>query len=92
MYISVHKISIYVIYSFLFAVEDQNFALFNFVNELNAEIEIVQDQIHQVNTQLHVYTCMYRSDARYKARVIYTFARGDKHTETITCLYLVKWL
>ena len=28
--------------------EDQNFALFNYVNELNNEIEFVQEQIQEV--------------------------------------------
>ena len=32
----------------LFTVEDQNFALFNYVNELNNEIEFVQEQIQEV--------------------------------------------
>ena len=30
-------------------VEDQNFALFNYVNELNGEIEMVLKQIEQVS-------------------------------------------
>lgn len=34
-------------------VEDQNFALFNYVNELNGEIEMVLKQIEQVNNILH---------------------------------------
>ena len=29
-------------------VEDQNFALFNYVNELNGDIELVQEQIREV--------------------------------------------
>ena len=29
-------------------VEDQNFALFNYVNELNGEMEMVQEQIKEV--------------------------------------------
>ena len=31
-----------------YIVEDQNFALFNYVNELNNEIELVQEQIQEV--------------------------------------------
>ena len=30
------------------AVEDQNFALFNYVNELNGDIELIMEQIQQV--------------------------------------------
>lgn len=30
------------------AVEDQNFALFNYVNELNGEMEMLQEQIQQI--------------------------------------------
>ena len=30
-------------------VEDKNFALFNYVNELNNEIELLQEQINEVN-------------------------------------------
>lgn len=33
-------------------VEDQNFALFNYVNELNGEIEMVLKQIEQVSNTL----------------------------------------
>ena len=41
-------------YSTLLAtVEDQNFALFNYVNELNGEIEMVLKQIEQVSNILH---------------------------------------
>ena len=29
-------------------VEDQNFALFNYVNELNGEMELLQEQIQQI--------------------------------------------
>ncbi len=32
------------------AVEDQNFALFNYVNELNNEIEALQEQIAEVRS------------------------------------------
>ena len=31
-------------------VEDKNFALFNYVNELNNEIEMLQDQINEVHS------------------------------------------
>lgn len=34
---------------FTIIVEDQNFALFNYVNELNNEIEFVQEQIQEVS-------------------------------------------
>lgn len=37
---------------FTATVEDQNFALFNYVNELNGEIEMVLKQIEQVNNTL----------------------------------------
>jgi len=30
-------------------VEDKNFALFNYVNELNNEIELLQEQINEVS-------------------------------------------
>ena len=33
---------------FVNTVEDQNFALFNYVNELNGDIELVQEQIREV--------------------------------------------
>ncbi|XP_065891131.1 coiled-coil domain-containing protein 63-like [Dysidea avara] len=33
-------------------VEDQNFALFNYVNELNNEIELVQEQIQEVQQEI----------------------------------------
>ncbi|CAI8006655.1 Outer dynein arm protein 1 [Geodia barretti] len=36
-------------------VEDQNFALFNFVNELNAEIETVRDKISQVTEEIEKF-------------------------------------
>ena len=35
-------------------VEDQNFALFNYVNELNGEIEMILKQIEQVSNMLLV--------------------------------------
>ncbi len=39
------------------AVEDQNFALFNYVNELSGDIELVQEQIQEVRTTgLPTYT------------------------------------
>lgn len=34
--------------TYISIVEDQNFALFNYVNELNNEIEFVQEQIQEV--------------------------------------------
>ena len=34
-------------------VEDRNFALFNFVNEQNNEIETLQDQIQQVRAAVY---------------------------------------
>ena len=36
-------------------VEDQNFALFNYVNELNGEMELVQEQIKEVCACMHAY-------------------------------------
>jgi hypothetical protein len=33
-------------------VEDRNFALFNYVNELNNEIEMVQEQINEVSIMI----------------------------------------
>lgn len=36
----------------LFVVEDQNFALFNYVNELNGEIEMILKEIEQVGLHL----------------------------------------
>lgn len=48
-------------YLYLFTVEDQNFALFNYVNELNNEIEFVQEQIQEVyshcNSVCYQITC-----------------------------------
>lgn len=47
---------------FLFhcAVEDRNFALFNFVNEQNNEAEALRDQISQVSIfSLFYYTLLY---------------------------------
>ena len=40
---------------FSFSVEDSNFALFNFVNEQNNEIERLQDSIDEVNVILCSY-------------------------------------
>ena len=37
------------------AVEDQNFALFNYVNELNGEIEIVQEQIQHIHADIEQF-------------------------------------
>lgn len=34
-------------------VEDRNFALFNYVNEQNNELEILQDQIQDVSKNIH---------------------------------------
>ncbi|XP_031560443.1 coiled-coil domain-containing protein 63-like [Actinia tenebrosa] len=36
-------------------VEDRNFALFNYVNELNNEIEMVQEQINEVNADIEKF-------------------------------------
>ena len=44
-----------VMYFRLATVEDQNFALFNYVNELNGEIEMVLKQIEQVSNTLHTH-------------------------------------
>lgn len=40
---------------FLCAVEDQNFALFNYVNELNGEMELLQEQIQQIHTNIEQF-------------------------------------
>ena len=40
------------------SVEDQNFALFNYVNELNGDIELVQEQIQEVHWHTVGCTCM----------------------------------
>ena len=64
------------------AVEDQNFALFNYVNELNGEIEMILKQIEQVSlkcsfsivcatiVQCHVY-CRYVSLVNLKLTIVY---------------------
>lgn len=43
------------VFLYLFTVEDQNFALFNYVNELNNEIEFVQEQIQEVHNYCKYY-------------------------------------
>ena len=35
--------------------EDKNFALFNYVNELNNEIELLQEQINEVKNIVNEY-------------------------------------
>ena len=40
------------------AVEDQNFALFNYVNELNGDIELIMEQIQQVRN-VCVHACVH---------------------------------
>lgn len=35
--------------------EDQNFALFNYVNELNGEMELLQEQIQQTHTGIEQF-------------------------------------
>ena len=35
-----------------YTVEDQNFALFNYVNELNGEMELLQEQIQQIQDNI----------------------------------------
>lgn len=39
-------------------VEDKNFALFNYVNELNNEIELLQEQINEVNLVLLLFSML----------------------------------
>ncbi len=36
-------------------VEDQNFALFNYVNELNGEIEMIQEAIQQIKADIEQF-------------------------------------
>lgn len=36
-------------------VEDKNFALFNYVNELNGEMELLQEQIQQIHTNIEQF-------------------------------------
>ena len=38
-----------------FAVEDKNFALFNYVNELNTQIEVYQEQLLDVQKDIHQF-------------------------------------
>ena len=35
--------------------EDQNFALFNYVNELNGEMELLQEQIQQIHAGIEQF-------------------------------------
>lgn len=42
-------------YFFFFPVEDQNFALFNYVNELNGEMELLQEQIQQIHAGIEQF-------------------------------------
>ncbi len=35
--------------------EDQNFALFNYVNELNGEMELLQEQIQQIHANIEQF-------------------------------------
>ena len=64
MYIEPHMYTcgfyIHCNYVLLFsAVEDQNFALFNYVNELNGEIEMVLKQIEQVSVPVIISACTF---------------------------------
>lgn len=36
-------------------VEDKNFALFNYVNELNNDIEVLQEQINMVGMKFQIF-------------------------------------
>lgn len=36
--------------------ENENFALFKFVNELNIEVEQIQDEIHAMNKEIEQFT------------------------------------
>ena len=51
-------------------VEDQNFALFNYVNELNNEIELVQEQIQEVRLS-------YVNSVHLPVECVYTGTAGD---------------
>lgn len=39
-------------------VEDKNFALFNYVNELNNDIEVLQEQINMVGMKFQIFRSM----------------------------------
>lgn len=41
--------------TFHHTVEDQNFALFNYVNELNGEMELLQEQIQQIHDNIEQF-------------------------------------
>ena len=46
---------IYLLVSRFIETEDKNFALFNYVNELNNELEVVQEQIDSVKADINKF-------------------------------------
>jgi len=55
IYIYIYIANTSLILLLLFIVEDQNFALFNYVNEMNGEIEMIQEAIQQIKSDIEQF-------------------------------------
>ena len=62
--------------------EDKNFALFNYVNELNNEIEMLQEQINEVENEIETF----------KQENIDMDDQREKMLQEMKVNYLGKWV
>lgn len=65
----------------IMAAEDQNFTLFNYVNELNQEIEQVEDQMADLKAEIEVYKGQGQTTDNQKKRVFKDLEETLQKTE-----------
>ena len=61
--------------------EDKNFSLFNYVNELNSEVESLEDQIADIRKEIEKYKGQGQSTDNQKKRVLEDLEQKLRHTE-----------
>ena len=61
--------------------EDKNFSLFNYVNELNSEVENLEDQIADIRKEIEKYKGQGQSTDNQKKRVLEELEQRLHHTE-----------